>query len=144
MSLPEWTARIESALDAKMGIELIEIGPSRSEARMPVEGNTQPFGLWHGGASCVQAESLASLAAYEAAGPGGAAFGVDLNATHHAPARSGWVIGEARALRIGGTLGTWEVVLTDDAGQRLCTARVTCAIRRARPRPDAGTDAQQD
>ena len=137
-------ADLVSPLDRRLGCELLEVTPARARARYPVAGNTQPFGLWHGGASCVLAESLASLAAYEAAGPGGAAFGVDLNATHHAPARSGWVIGEARALRIGGTLGTWEVVLTDDAGQRLCTARVTCAIRRARPRPDAGTDAQQD
>ena len=58
---------------------------------------------------------------------------VDLNATHHAPVRSGWVTGEARAIRIGGTLGTWEVVLTDDAGERVCTARVTCALKRPKP-----------
>ena len=134
MSLPEWTARIESALDAKMGIELIEIGPSRSEARMPVEGNTQPFGLWHGGASCVLAETLASLSAYAAVGPEGQIFGVDINATHHRPARDGWVRGVANALHIGGRLGTWEVRLTGEDGELLCTARVTCALRRPRPR----------
>ena len=144
MDIAQWPTLSAGGLDEKMGFELLQLSAEVTRGRMPVAGNTQPFGLWHGGASGVLAESLASLAAYEAAGPGGAAFGVDLNATHHAPARSGWVIGEARALRIGGTLGTWEVVLTDDAGQRLCTARVTCAIRRARPRPDAGTDAQQD
>lgn len=132
MSLPEWTAGLSSALDDKMGIELLELGPQRSRARMPVAGNTQPFGLWHGGASCVLAETLASLSAFAEVGSGGRVFGVDINATHHRPATSGWVNGEATALHIGGRLGTWEVVLTDDAGERMCTARVTCALVRPR------------
>lgn len=130
MSLPEWAQGVRSALDDKMGIELFEIGPQRSRGRMPVEGNTQPFGLWHGGASCVLAETLASLSAFAEVGPQGRIFGVDINATHHRPARDGWVHGEATALHIGGRLGTWEVVLTDDAGERMCTARVTCALVR--------------
>ncbi len=132
MSLPEWTAGISSALDDKMGIELLELGPQRSRARMPVAGNTQPFGLWHGGASCVLAETLASLSAFAEVGSGGRVFGVDINATHHRPATSGWVNGEATALHIGGRLGTWEVVLSNDAGERMCTARVTCALVRPR------------
>ena len=132
MSLPEWAQGIRSALDDKMGIELFEIGPQRSRGRMPVEGNTQPFGLWHGGASCVLAETLASLSAYAAVGPEGQIFGVDINATHHRPGTSGWVHGEATALHIGGRLGSWEVVLTDDSGERMCTARVTCALVRPR------------
>lgn len=132
MSLPEWTAGISSALDDKMGIELLELGPRRSRARMPVAGNTQPFGLWHGGASCVLAETLASLSAFAEVGTDGRVFGVDINATHHRPATSGWVNGEATALHIGGRLGTWEVVLTNDAGERMCTARVTCALVRPR------------
>ena len=141
MDTTQWPKLSAGGLDAKMGLELLELSADLTRGRMPVAGNTQPFGLWHGGASCVLAESLASLAAYVAVGEGGAAFGVDLNATHHAPVQSGWVTGEARALRIGGTLGTWEVILTDDAGQRVCTARVTCALRRARPRPLTGADA---
>jgi len=119
-------------LDARMGLRLGDVSPERTTGSMPVEGNTQPFGLWHGGASCVLAESLASLAAVAASGPGGSAYGVDINATHHRSVSAGWVHGEATALRIGGTLGTWEVVLRDDAGERVCTARVTCALRRAR------------
>ena len=138
MDIAQWPALAAGGLDEKMGFELTELTAERATGRVPVAGNTQPFGLWHGGASCVLAETLASMAAYEAAGEGGAAFGVDLNATHHAPARQGWVYGEARALRIGGTLGTWEVVVTDEAGERLCTARVTCALRRAKPRPESG------
>ena len=132
MDLTDVTALLAGGLDDKMGLELLEVSPELTRGRMPVAGNTQPFGLWHGGASCVLAESLASLAAAAAAGPGGNAVGVDLNATHHAPARSGWVNGEARAIRIGRTLGSWEVILTDDAGQRLCSARVTCALRRTK------------
>lgn len=126
-------------LDARMGFELVEVSAERAVGRTPVVGNTQPFGLWHGGASCVLAESLASLAAVVAAGEGGQAYGVDLNATHHAPARSGWVTGVATALRIGTTLGTWEVALTTDDGTRICTARVTCALRRAKQLPREGT-----
>lgn len=124
-----------------MGFELTELSAERARGRAPIAGNTQPFGLWHGGASCVLAETLASMAAYEAVGAGGTAFGVELNATHHAPARAGWVYGEANAIRLGGTIGTWEVLITDGAGQRLCTARVTCALRRAKPRPDAPGEA---
>lgn len=132
MSLPDWADGIYSALDAKMGIELFELSATRSTGRMPVEGNTQPFGFWHGGASCVLAETLASLSAYAEVGQGGQIFGVDINATHHRAARDGWVNGVATALHVGGRLGTWEVVLTDDAGERICTARVTCALVRPR------------
>lgn len=130
MSLPDWTAGMSSPLDEKMGIELLELGAERTSGRMPVEGNTQPFGFWHGGASCVLAETLASMAAFAAVGPGGQVFGVDLNATHHRPVRSGWVTGVATPLHIGGRLGTWEVALSNDAGERVCTARVTCALQR--------------
>ena len=134
MSLPEWAQGIRSALDDKMGIELFEIGRQRSRGRMPVEGNTQPFGFWHGGASCVLAETLASMAAFAEVGPGGVIFGVDLNATHHRSIRDGWVNGAATPLYIGGRLGTWEVAITNDAGDRLCTARVTCALQRPKRR----------
>ena len=132
MSLPDWADGIHSALDAKMGIELFELSATRSTGRMPVEGNTQPFGFWHGGASCVLAETLASLSAYAEVGQGGQIFGVDINATHHRAARDGWVNGVATALHVGGRLGNWEVVLSNDKGQRLCTARVTCALQRPR------------
>ncbi|HVK43391.1 MAG TPA: hotdog fold thioesterase [Micropruina sp.] len=132
MSLPEWAVSMHSALDDKMGIELFELSAQRSSGRMPVAGNTQPFGFWHGGASCVLAETLASMSAFAEVGEGGRIFGVDINATHHRAAREGWVNGVATALQIGGRLGSWEVVLSDDEGVRLCTARVTCALQRPR------------
>ena len=127
---PDWYHAMDSALDAKMGLEFSEIGPRRTVGRMPVRGNTQPFGFWHGGASCVLAETLASVAGFAEVGPQGAVFGVELNATHHRPARDGWVTGTAEAVHLGGRLGTYEVVLVNDLGERMCTARVTVALQR--------------
>src|ERR671916_2009726 len=128
VTLPLDDAQLVSALDSKMGFQLLELTPERVVGRMPVEGNTQPFGLWHGGASCVLAETLASLGSYAHGHPDRVGVGVDLNATHHRPARSGWVTGTATALRLGRTVVSYEVVLVDDAGDRLCTARVTCQL----------------
>ena len=120
-------------LAERMGLELLHLEPGRAEGRCPVAGNTQPFGLWHGGASCVVAETLASIAAAAEVGPRGSAAGVDINATHHRAVRSGWVHGVAEALRIGGSVASYQVTLTDDAGDLVCTARVTLQLRRPRP-----------
>jgi len=132
-ALPDWWVGSHSALDAKMGLEVLELTPERVVGRMPVEGNTQPFALWHGGASCVLAETLASIGSFAHARPA-QAVGVDLNATHHRPVRSGHVTGVATALRLGRRVTSYEVVLTNDAGERVCTARVTCQVI---GRPDA-------
>ncbi len=131
MNVPDWFHNLTSPLDLKMGMILDEVTPTRAVGRYPVEGNTQPFGLWHGGASCVVAETLASLAAAAEVGPNGVAVGVDINATHLVAARAGWITGVATALRIGNTLATYDVTLTDDEGQQVCAARITIALRRA-------------
>ena len=128
MTLPIGDTRLVSALDAKMGLQLLELTADRVVGRMPVEGNTQPFGLWHGGASCVLAETLASLGSYAHGLPDRVGVGVEINATHHRPARSGWVLGTATALRLGRSVVSYEVVLTDDAGERICSARVSCQM----------------
>lgn len=138
MTVPEWFQGLGSALDEKMGVELIEVTPTRAVGRCPVEGNTQPFGLWHGGASCVLAETLASLAAAAEVGPRGAVTGVDINATHLRPARNGWITATASAVRIGGSLATYDVSLVDDAGQQICAARITVYLKRA-PQSRAAT-----
>ena len=134
-AVPDWFAASLSALDHKMGLEVLELTAERVVGRMPVAGNTQPMGLWHGGASCVLAETLASIGAAAHALPDRLAFGVDINATHHRSASSGWVTGTATALRLGRTVVTYEVVLRDDAGERICTARVTCQLTAARSTP---------
>jgi uncharacterized protein (TIGR00369 family) len=98
---------------------------------MPVEGNTQPYGLLHGGASCVLAETLGSIGAamHAAALHGGIAVGVDLNATHHHGLRAGQVTGVATPVHLGRTIATYEILITDEAGTRVCTARLTCLLR---------------
>ncbi len=95
---------------------------------MPVAGNTQPYGLLHGGASALLAETLGSYAAGTHAGPGRRAVGLELNATHHRSAREGVVTGTARALHLGRSTATYEIVVEDSQGRRLCTARLTCLL----------------
>ena len=116
------------ALNTKMGFELLTLTPELVVGRMPVEGNTQPYGLWHGGASCVLAETLASLGSFMHAQPERISVGVDINATHHRAVTSGWVTGVATALRLGRSVASYEIVITDDAERRVCTARVTCQL----------------
>jgi uncharacterized protein (TIGR00369 family) len=125
--MPE-AAGLTGELERRMGIEVLEAAPDRVVGRMPVDGNTQPFGVLHGGASCVLAESLASVGACLHFGrTGGVAVGTEINATHHAPARGGRVTGVATAVHLGRRLASYEIVLTDDEGRRLCTARMTAA-----------------
>ncbi len=121
------------SLMTRMGIEMVEATPQRLVATMPVAGNTQPYGLLHGGASVVLAETLGSFGAALHAGPGKAVVGLDINATHHRAARSGVVTGIATPIALGRTLACYEVVVTDEDGKRICTSRITCLIRDAAP-----------
>ena len=119
-------------LAEKMGIEILEMSAERAVGRMPVEGNTQPYGILHGGAHVVLAESLGSMAANVHAGPGRVAMGIELNASHSRSAPAGWVTGTCTALHLGRTLATHEIVTTDDQGRRLSTVRITNFIGDAR------------
>jgi uncharacterized protein (TIGR00369 family) len=116
------------ALNERMGFELLNLTPEEVIGRMPVAGNTQPYGLWHGGASCVLAETLASLGSFVYAQPEKVSVGVDINATHHRSVTAGWVTGTATALHLGRTVASYEIVIVDDVGKRVCTARVTCQL----------------
>jgi 1,4-dihydroxy-2-naphthoyl-CoA hydrolase len=116
------------ALDKKMGIEIIEASPERLVATMPVEGNTQPIGLLHGGANVVLAESLGSIGTQLHAGADRKIVGVDINATHHRSATSGIVTAVATAISLGKTLCSYNVEVKNDKGERTCTARITCLI----------------
>lgn len=117
----------------RMGIEFTEVSAQRLVGTMPVAGNTQPYGLLHGGASVVLAESLGSFGAALHGGPGRIAVGVDISATHHRAARSGVVTGVATLIAAGRTLACYEVVVSDEDGRRCCTARITCLLRDAVP-----------
>ena len=138
MADSDWTIEL-GELDEKMGVRILEQSAERVVATMPVEGNRQSFGLLHGGASVAFAEALGSWAAVIHAGPGRSAVGVDINATHHRAARSGLVTGVATAIRLGRTIASHEIVLTDEDGNRICTARITNLIIDAPDRPAAGS-----
>ncbi|MGC5585753.1 hotdog fold thioesterase [Ornithinimicrobium sp. W1679] len=133
--LPGLDGTVTGTLVERMGMELLEIGAERTVARMPVAGNTQPYGLLHGGASAALAETVGSLAAATHAAPDRVAVGVDLNATHHRAVRSGWVTGVATPLSLGRSVAAYEILVTDEEGRRVCTARLTCHLRE---RPPAG------
>ena len=126
--LDEIRKRGSGALDSKMGIEIIEASPERLVGTMPVVGNTQPIGLLHGGANVVLAESLGSIGTQLHAGPNRRIVGVDINATHHKSAISGIVTAVATAVSLGRTLCCYQVEITNDKGERTCSARITCLI----------------
>lgn len=115
-------------LATTMNIVLTHIEPGRLEATMPVEGNRQPYGLLHGGASGVLAETLGSIAAAVHAGPDAIAVGVDLNATHHRAGRGGVVTGVCTPLHEGRRTATYGIQVTDSDGKLICTARLTCQL----------------
>jgi 1,4-dihydroxy-2-naphthoyl-CoA hydrolase len=126
----EWAAnRGMGALAEKMGLVFTEFSIDRCVATMPVEGNTQPVGLLHGGAYVVLGESLGSMAANLHAGPGRLAVGVDINATHTRSATSGIVTGVCTPVHLGRTIAVHEIVVTDDQGRRCSTIRITNHIK---------------
>ncbi len=122
----EWAAtRGMGALAEKMGLVFTEFSIDRCVATMPVEGNTQPVGLLHGGAYVVLGESLGSMAANLHAGPGRLAVGVDINATHTRSATAGIVTGVCTPIHLGKSIAVHEIVVTDDQGRRCSTIRIT-------------------
>ncbi|MEU1073822.1 MULTISPECIES: hotdog fold thioesterase [unclassified Streptomyces] len=118
-------------LGTRMGVQVLEASAERVVGTMPVEGNTQPYGLLHGGASAVLAETLGSVGAMLHGGITKIAVGVDLNCTHHRGVRSGLVTGVATPVHRGRSTATYEVVITDEDGKRVCSARLTCLLRDA-------------
>lgn len=121
-----------AAIHERLGITITEATAQRVVGKMPVTGNTQPFGLLHGGASCVLAESLGSIGATLHALPERVAVGTDINATHHRGASDGVITGVATPLHLGRTVASYEIVITDEANRRICTARLTCQLVPAR------------
>ncbi|MEU6095562.1 hotdog fold thioesterase [Streptomyces sp. NPDC047079] len=130
-------------LGTRMGVQIVEAAAERVVGTMPVEGNTQPYGLLHGGASAVLAETLGSVGSMLHGGSSKIVVGVDLNCTHHRGVRSGMVTGVATPVHRGRSTATYEIVISDEDGKRVCTARLTCLLRDVRPGdgdqlPDAG------
>lgn len=116
-------------LTERMDIVITSATKEEIVGTMPVAGNTQVYGLLHGGASVVLAETLGSLMAALHAGSDKQVVGVDINATHHRSAKEGLVTGTCRTLHAGRTLVVSEIVITDEAGRRICTSRITCMVK---------------
>lgn len=120
-------------LAATMGIVFLQATPERMVATMPVAGNRQPFGLLHGGASAVLAETVGSVHAAFLAGEGRVPVGVELSCSHHRAARGGTVTAVSVPLHAGRTMSTFHITISDDDGRATCTARLTCMSRTAEP-----------
>jgi 1,4-dihydroxy-2-naphthoyl-CoA hydrolase len=112
-----------------MGMTLVESSPERVVITMPVAGNTQPFGLLHGGASAVLVETAGSLGAGLHAGPDHMVVGLDVNCTHHRAASAGTVTATATPISLGRTVTCYQVTVVDDEDRPVCTGRLTCLIR---------------
>jgi 1,4-dihydroxy-2-naphthoyl-CoA hydrolase len=130
LSLKDFEGKSRNTLDTHLGIELIEIGPDFLKARMPVDDRTkQPYGLLHGGASLVLAETLGSF---------GAAMVIDLNeyicvgqeinANHLRSVRSGFVTGISKPIHIGSSSQVWDIKIYDDQERIICVSRITVAV----------------
>ena len=122
------TTWADEQLPTRMGISITDLNADKVVGTMPVAGNRQPFGLLHGGANAVLAETLGSIAAALNA-PGRLPVGLELSCTHHRAALEGLVTGVCTPLHTGRTTSTFEIVITDSAGRRTCTARLTCILR---------------
>ncbi|HEY5483910.1 MAG TPA: hotdog fold thioesterase [Propionibacteriaceae bacterium] len=123
-------ATLTSPLEERLGVIIEKVSAEETRGRMPVEGNTQIAGVLHGGATCALAEGLGSIAAYAYGRERDLLpIGVDINATHHRSARKGWVTGVARPLYLGARTVTYEIVISDEQGHRMTTARITCQLR---------------
>jgi len=127
----------DEQLAARMGIEITEWTKERVVGTMPVTGNRQPFGLLHGGANGVLAETLGSTAAAMHGWPQRLPVGLELSCTHHRSALDGLVTGVCTPLSVGRTIGTFEIVITDAEDRRVCTAKLTC-VYRSRPPGSTG------
>ncbi len=116
-----------------LGIEIIEITDDCVKGKMPVDSRThQPYGMLHGGASVVLAETLGSVGShFLVKDDGKAAVGIEVNANHLKSIRKGWVYGEANIVHRGGKLHVWSIDIKNEAGDLICTSRLTVMIIKA-------------
>lgn len=122
-------------LTERMGIEITDWDPERVVGTMPVAHNRQYFGLLHGGASAVLAESLGSVAGWLWGMPDRVPLGIELSCSHHRAVSEGVVTGVCTPLHRGRTVATFEIRISDGQQRPVCTARLTCLLRE-RPSPE--------
>ena len=138
-TVDEINAHSRGTLVEHLGIEFLEIGEDYLKARMPVDHRTiQPAGILHGGASVVLAETLGSMAAFLCEDPQTRhCVGLEINANHVRPVRSGYVYGVVRPLHIGSSTQLWEIKITDEQERLVCISRLTMAVL-AKLKPETG------
>jgi len=118
----------DTAIEA-LGIIFTKIGPDYICATMPVDARThQPYGLLHGGASLLLAETLGSTAGTLCVPEGATVVGIEINANHMRGVRSGLVTGTARALHVGRNTHVWEIHIVDERETLVCVSRLTLAV----------------
>jgi 1,4-dihydroxy-2-naphthoyl-CoA hydrolase len=128
---PEFiNAHFVNNMIANVGIEFLEVGEDYLKARMPVnEKTTQTFGILHGGASVVLAETVGSIGANLAVDEDYFCVGLEVNANHLRTARSGFVYAIARPIHIGKAIQVWDIRITEEEGKLVCISRLTMAVR---------------
>jgi uncharacterized protein (TIGR00369 family) len=117
-------------LAGAMGIDVVAVSPAELVATMPVAGNRQPYGLLHGGANAVLAETAGSILSALLGPSGTYPVGIELSCTHHRSARSGRVRATCTPISVGRTLATMSISISDEDERLCCTARLTCLFRR--------------
>jgi 1,4-dihydroxy-2-naphthoyl-CoA hydrolase len=129
-TVEELNARPKGHIGDLIGIEFTEITNDSISARMPVNEKThQPYGILHGGASVVLAESLGSVASNMIIDSNKyIGVGLEVNANHLRPVKSGFVTGICKPIHIGGKTHVWDIRLYDDRGKMNCVSRLTVAI----------------
>mgnify|MGYP000202698020 FL=1 len=129
-TLEQMAETSKSTAVTALGIEYVEVGDDYIMGRIPVDERTvQPFGILHGGASVLLAETLGSMAAnYCLRQDNQIAVGLDINANHIRSATTGWVYGTARPVHLGGTTQVWEIRLENEDGKLTCLSRLTMAV----------------
>jgi 1,4-dihydroxy-2-naphthoyl-CoA hydrolase len=130
MPIPEIPA---GTLLERLRLEFIEASTERVVARIPVEGNTQPYGVLHGGATAALCETVASIGTALAAGPQKLAMGIELNVNHIRAVRDGHITATGTPLHVGKTTAVWDMKVHDDEGRLVAVSRLTVAIRDVSP-----------
>ncbi len=123
---------LDGTLIDRIGIRILEAEPDRVVARMPVDGNRQPFGLLHGGATGALCETVGSLGASLAAAPDRTAVGIELNVNHLRAVTQGHVTAIGTPLYAGRSVAVWDVRVQDDDGRLIAVGRLTLAVREIR------------
>ena len=134
-TLAELNALSRDTAIQQLGIVFTELGPDFLRATMPVDSRThQPYGLLHGGASVLLAETLGSSAGNLCVEDDALCVGIEINANHLAAVREGLVTGTARALHVGRSTQVWEIRIEDEDGRLVCISRLTLAVVQRRQR----------